>query len=257
MENYKEVTDTEKMALEKNDAEWVEPDKSFVDLWNTAAGSFGCYNSQTGYFELNGLIDLTYDDAKEIYAAGVITSQECSFKYGNAKIRTNLPPQIGGTAYGSTSMNFIPMYLVNGLSELEVINISTVNSTGFYRFTPNANNCRKGTDAIFYGAKNLKRIIGVIDVGSFKQDKSIKNYLLKNLPELTSVNIYLLWSDIDLSTVPKISNESLMYMIENRVPYADAANITITITLHPDTYARLTDELLEKAAEKQITFVTN
>ena len=37
----------------------------------------------------------------------------------------------------------------------------------------------------------------------------------------------------------------------------NAANTTpITITLHPDAYARLTDEIITAATAKQINFVT-
>ena len=36
----------------------------FVDLWNAACGQHGRYNEETGYFELNGLTDITYMQPK-------------------------------------------------------------------------------------------------------------------------------------------------------------------------------------------------
>ncbi len=50
---------------------------------------------------------------------------------------------------------------------------------------------------------------------------------------------------------PKINLISLQYLIKH------ATNTNeITITLHPEAYARLTDDLIAEAAEKQITFAT-
>ena len=68
----------------------------------------------------------------------------------------------------------------------------------------------------------------------------LRNVELKN----TKVNI-------SFSDSPLLSLDSIQYLI------AYAANTSpITITLHPDAYARLTDELIAQATEKQITFAT-
>ena len=65
-------------------------------------------------------------------------------------------------------------------------------------------------------------------------------------------------SDIDIRRSSKLSYPSVAYMVAN------AANTAaITITVHPDVYAKLTDEsnaewhkVLLDAAGKQITFIT-
>ena len=62
--------------------------------------------------------------------------------------------------------------------------------------------------------------------------------------------------DVSFADSPKISLESLQYLVDN------AGNgSTITVTVHPDTYAKLTDEGNEQwhavntaAQEKQISF---
>lgn len=62
--NYKEVTALERTALEQFDSEWKEPPQSFIDMWNNEcsfggiADYFGKYNSDTGYFELNEIVDI-------------------------------------------------------------------------------------------------------------------------------------------------------------------------------------------------------
>lgn len=43
--------------------------QTFIDLWNVACGIYGQYNASTGYFELNGLLDITYEQALAIYDA--------------------------------------------------------------------------------------------------------------------------------------------------------------------------------------------
>lgn len=104
IERYKEVTEAQRKAIEAADALWVEPPQVFVDLWNEACRNFGDgpktvgrYNEDTGFFELNGLTDITYEQAVAIYSktsglyflygTNVNNSQLC---YG-ANIRTNLP----------------------------------------------------------------------------------------------------------------------------------------------------------------------
>lgn len=76
---------------------------------------------------------------------------------------------------------------------------------------------------------------------------------------LSTFKLYGLRSDINLAEQSKLSLASLNFMIVN------AANGTtkITVTVHPDVFAKLTDETnaewsaaLAKAAEKNITFAT-
>lgn len=62
----------------------------FIDMWNSACGSYGQYNADTGFFELNGLIDITYDEAIPIYLRKMGPSYDYRFLFYNVKVRTNL-----------------------------------------------------------------------------------------------------------------------------------------------------------------------
>ena len=69
--------------------------------------------------------------------------------------------------------------------------------------------------------------------------------------KLRNVEIKKLKVNVQFPDSPNLSLESTTYMVEN------AANTApITITLHPDAYARLTDEIITAATAKQINFAT-
>lgn len=54
-------------ALEITTEDLTRPPRAFIDMWNEACGEFGKYNEETGYFELNGLTDITYQQALTIH----------------------------------------------------------------------------------------------------------------------------------------------------------------------------------------------
>ena len=76
-------------------------------------------------------------------------------------------------------------------------------------------------------------------------------YLFYDCPKLETVYLCAIKTSFNIIGAPLLSLTSIQYMVDN------AANTTpITITLHPDAHARLTEELIAQAAEKQITFAT-
>ena len=103
---------------------------------------------------------------------------------------------------------------------------------------------------------NLKKILGIIGFESWTANRTSNAFY--DCKALEEVKIYHLRSDISFGHSPLLSFQSLDYIVTN------AANSNaITITVHPDVYAKLTDEtntewnaLLNTAAEKQITFAT-
>ncbi len=70
VEDFMEVSQAERDRLQGIRDAWVRPPQVFIDQWNTACGIWGRYNEETGYFELNGLTDITYEEALDIMAAG-------------------------------------------------------------------------------------------------------------------------------------------------------------------------------------------
>ena len=72
-----------------------------------------------------------------------------------------------------------------------------------------------------------------------------------NCNKLTHPMIQKLQSSISFTNSANLAMDALDFIVDK------AANTTpITITLHPNAYARLTDELIEKASARQITFAT-
>lgn len=67
----------------------------FIDLWNRAckvlSQVYGQYNQETGYFELNGLTDITYSEAITIFCAGVAPVAYPVCYFNHCWGRTNLP----------------------------------------------------------------------------------------------------------------------------------------------------------------------
>ena len=72
--DFREVTAAEKAKIEAADAAWERPPQSFIDLFNNRealGGAMPCegYNEETGYFELNHIKDIDYDEAVAILNA--------------------------------------------------------------------------------------------------------------------------------------------------------------------------------------------
>lgn len=84
----------------------------FIDLWNKACGEHGTYNHQTGFFELNGLTDITYEQALEIYVKW--TNSSCiRDAYLGANIRTNIPHPLQDGIVANKSFYLCKMKVCN------------------------------------------------------------------------------------------------------------------------------------------------
>ena len=91
----------------------------------------------------------------------------------------------------------------------------------------------------------------IIDMYIYMTKLRDNEQLFINCPKLETVYLCAIKKSFNIIYSPLLSLASIQYMVDN------AANTTpITITLHPDAHARLTEELIAQAAEKQITFAT-
>lgn len=240
IEDFMEVTEAEKTALEAADAQWVRPPQSFIDQWNEAAGQYGGYNEDTGYFELNGLTDITYDEALAIYSSyhGKYYTTNISGAFVKLPHRTLLPIYIGNTSSG---MNCTCSRAFFNMTNLEVVKLSDCTA--------------KDPWGMFAHCKKLKYIYGNINISSL--NNSIAEMFLGCIA-LQEVSISNLKGSISLSDSPLLSRNSLDNMVTN-----SSNTSAITITVHPDVYAKIIDEaneewhsLLPLAAEKNIQFAT-
>lgn len=222
----------------------------FCDLFNAAANPFGS-GDPIGYAritdgafdgELNGL-PLTYEEAVLIY--NVTNGAPAVGQCAGTAIRTNL--WTVHPTYGSgASIDLLPPGIFANCYKAEVLRI------------------HKGSDNIawagdwrnmFTGCSSLREIIGII--GDYAAHGSISPFT--RCAKLEKLKIHRLNGNIVLADSPLIDLESLTYI----VTYRGAGTNPITITVHPDVYAKLTDTdntewtaLVGIAAEKNITFLS-
>ena len=208
-----------------------------------AAGAV--YNEQTGFYELNGLTDITEEQMRVIYGCRYFNlPEEATNLFSGFTGRTNFPFKSNpGGWVGTLVCNYM---CAN--STVQVFNVGIANPDVSYCLFSKAS-------GMFYNCNNLHTIIGVLRCGS---NVSSLNSMFKGCIELINVKVRLLNVDISFSDSPLLSLESLQYLITN------AANTpAITVTVHADVYAKIQDEtqadwhaLIASAQEKNITFAT-
>lgn len=222
--------------------------ETFIKLWNTAVGNYGTYNRDSGYFELNGLTDITYEEALEIYTNGRTTYP---YPYRlSENVRTNILLRTAHRAYTAGAGELAMPGIASYASKLEVLrlgdddNAYQVNMTDY-----------KGFSLAFYGAIKLRKVIGAIDVGNVT---SIPTSVFASAIRLEHICLRRLKTSLPIYNSNVINLQSLQYIIN------EATNTTpITITVHADVYSKLTDEsntewyaVNELAKTKNITFAT-
>lgn len=218
--------------------------KVFIDQWNATVREWGGYNPHTGLFSLNGLDDITNEEAYEILADSVVYTSSCYGLYYNKGIRTRtLIPTIATyhTLFGGTCE-----YMFARCGTLEVVRLASGNAN---EIIPTS------IKSMFYYCTRLREILGIIDLASCP---SSTNFVFYGCTSLETVYLKNIKSDILFEVSPKLSLSSVRFLVEN------AANTnSIAITVHPTVYAKLTDEaneewnsLLALAATKNIQFAT-
>lgn len=206
----------------------------FDDMFLAAVGKHGkidythIENGKPAPYYLNGLW-LTYEEAVVVMSAGRITSpSDADYRYVYFSGRTNLPPN-------RTWVPSIHVFTFGASQTIEVANIG---------------NGRIGTNC-FLNCPKLHTIIGTISVMSTSDSINCFNgcQKLQNMQLAVSKSVDLHWS-------PLLTIDTVRYMAEKSSEGA-------TIIVHPDVYAKLTDEtnaewskLMTDALAKNIVFAT-
>lgn len=227
----------------------------FVDEWNARCvvcsaihpnqikqNTFGRYNEETGFFELNGLTDITYEEAVEIMR---VPDTMCSHDVANrnyqySRARTFFP--IKGDIQAHRGALFMQ---VPNLEVVRLVNYYIVNNGADPDTSPQL---VSHTRNMFFLCPRLREVKGVIKLMS-TDDMNVHFYDTFG-PVLETLWVQGICLPVQLHRCPKLRLECIAYMVEY------AANTTeIEIMLHPDVFALLPDELIAKAAEKSISFV--
>ena len=216
-----------------------------IDLFESAGAVF---NASTGYFELNGLTDISYNEMKAIYAETYMLCRDANLqaRMRDDQCRTNIPFYGSGTYQSEYQMNGFCLNEPN----LEVL-----------MFQSSGTGCNaSGLNYAFRKCPRLKRIAGQQKIGTTIEDvdfylyvnsvTSTPNNAFIELPNLESVFINSLRVSISLADSPKLLPKCVAYMVSN------ASTATITITLHATAYARATADPAVQAALAAHTNVT-
>lgn len=261
IEDFREVTASERAALEQSDAAWKRPPQSFIDKWNKAcaynnkADYFGKYNEDTGFFELNEITDISYEEALQIWARSVHTV----LPYNGGSIHKHL---FGNSGYGSynryaTCRTYFPIISGGGFSASDLSysfhgnhTVETLNFVGGYG---NALSNVPALHGTFCSCKKLRKILCNIGLPRVNDDTFSGCESLEYL----DISMYVdskIYGNLNLQWSPNLSADSIDRII--RQARLQKPENSMTLTLHPDAYARVTDELFALAAEKNITIAT-
>ena len=204
------------------------------------------YNEATGFYELNGLTDITEEQMRVIYENtwGWWLHLPSLNGFGSALPRTNIPcPDYKIIAYAS-NISLHSIFSVSGNGDnLEVVNLRAL-------FTPSAFDEIKIIDFnwAFQGNKKIREVKGIINVKEAR-------YKLNIGGNIETINIKGLKVDIRFYNSQRLSKESVLYMINN-----SEATSAITISLNKAVYDVMKDDadIIAALAEKtNITLIQN
>lgn len=221
----------------------------FIDLWNSVNAGVGQYNKDTGFFELNGLTDITYEQAINIYEKGRLT-----FPYptpiDNELVRTNILDNSLLSIFDLAPR----LQLLVRSNTIEVLRIN-YNDTYGTRLSDDQNH-----GGLFYSllvrAPKLRHILGVVDMSLISNPNSYLFNESSFFPLLETLKIRNLHISLKLMQCPALSLESLQFLV------AGASNTSpITVTVHSEIYQKLIDtsntewnKVLLDASAKDISF---
>lgn len=177
-------------------------------------------------YALNGLDDITFEEMVVIFNWG---QNYCTVRNDmNINMRTNLLT----AADGVLNMPWGPFW---GLSALEVVRVSSDKAN---QYTSPHIMDMANSYAAFSGCRNLRKILGSMRFAGSKPQK-----LFADCVKLEEFRLWGLCGSISFATLSKISIASLQHLV------AYAANTTaITVTVHPDVFAKLTGDTTNEAA---------
>lgn len=210
----------------------------FVDLWTK------CHDCQydatkTKPFTCNK-VELTYDEAVIVYNTP----------------RLSYPNIAGFTALVKNPKTII---LASGFTDGKQADFNNAFRTTFFvNIRVSEDNRVVWTNSLsyaFYNCTNLKNILGIINVSVVPTSLLVTAF--HKCPLLEEVRLTQLKASMSFVDCPNISIDTLSYAVQNAINTE-----AITITLHPITYAKVTDTtntewhaLVALAADKNITFI--
>lgn len=196
------------------------------DLYISAGAK---YNEATGFYELNGLTDITEEEMRKIYLLYITNSPKAehiaSWLSYPSDFRTNIPPRV-----------YYVSNIQNSIGDNDSLEVLVLSSSALYI---------QNLVATAHGSfPKLRRVIGYWVYAN--NNPSNYNFAygqpFGKCPLLEEIRMTRINKSHTFAVSPNLSKESVLYMITNANPPSGAAAGSITITLHPTAYARLKDD---------------
>ena len=183
----------------------------FIDLWNDAAKPFdGKYNEQTGYYEMNGLTDITYEEALSIY------NEKVALKSG-----------LSSTQLSSASTNRTVLFVNINIGQY--LNLNGAFANCFKLQVVNMASMYVMSTYIWFYCREITTLYNLRVVSNFDKYVFTKCVKLSTFKPIINGNYNIVIQDS-----PLLSYDSINYIITKSQNTA-----AITITVHPNTYAYL------------------
>lgn len=196
------------------------------DLYISAGAK---YNEATGFYELNGLTDITEEEMRVIYLLYITNSSNAqrlvSWLGNSLGVRTNIAPYM-----------YYVINIQNSIGTNVNLEVLALSKRSLYI---------SGLTAVAHGSfPKLKKVLGAWVYNSENPSNFNFSYgqPFRNCPLLEEIQMKGINKSHTFAASPNLSKESVQYMIENTNPPSGAAVGSIAITLHPTAYARLKDD---------------
>lgn len=202
------------------------------------------YNEETGFYEVNGLTDITEEEMSNMYALYCgfpetydINSWSFGISVADKRARTTIPFLLEKQNFPKLTWDY----------KIEVLRFIRENPSN-----PQFMTFINGSSLTI--CPKLRRVEDIINLNTRTVDVDFLELPLLEFIQLRDVKVSVSFADS-----PSLSLESVSYLVEN------AANTSaITVTVHPDVLAKLQDAeghpdwyaVNTAAQEKQISFAT-
>ena len=232
--------------IDKSTLANIEANSKVGTLRDLYISAGAVYNETTGFYELNGLTDITEEEMRVIYEKtwGWWLHLPSLTGFGTALPRTNIPcPDYKIIAYASNISLHSIFAVSDNTDNLEVVNLRAL-------YTPTAFDEIKivAFNWAFQGGKKIREVQGIINAKAARSDLSIGG-------NIETINIKGLKVSIKFYDSQRLSKESVLYMINN-----SEATTAITISLNKAVYDVMKDDadIIAALAEKtNITLIQN
>ena len=182
------------------------------------------FNDSTGYYELNGILDIHEAEMMNIYnESNRWTITAGLFSYSS--IRTCFQPQKTTVLWFSNATAAINQQnFFRDATNLITVNVCPFGVEG--------GGLKLGTNSstIFYNCRSLRDVFGILNASDTTSFGTSPFY---NCVQLSNINIFGIKCSVSIGNSSKLTTNSILYMIKNSV-----TTTAITITLHATAYAR-------------------